>query len=136
MADCNKSTVTQVQADRLLMPPLPSPSRVNGAKVETMTLRSRKNKRKVEPEGVVTTTEDTTDTTDTTKKPEDDLPPIKPLTKAERRIFPGIELGPRLFETMTPEEVELWRELEPQAGDHTLTVEEVDKLCDALYRVL
>ncbi|KAI8692580.1 hypothetical protein NCS56_00015000 [Fusarium sp. Ph1] len=120
----------------------------------TMKLRPRKNKKKDKPEPVATTTDtitgtdatdandkpdtkkpedDTKESEDETKKPEDDLPPIKPLNRRERLLFPGI-MPTWLFETMTPEEVELWRELAPQTGDRMLTVDEVDKLCEEFYR--
>ncbi|EEU44067.1 uncharacterized protein NECHADRAFT_74091 [Fusarium vanettenii 77-13-4] len=129
----------------------------------TMTLRSqkKKNKNKDKPGSVAASTDTTTGTDateandnadsekpedgtkeseDDTKEQEDDLPPIKPLTEQERLLLPGIRINDPvpdptwLFETMTPEEAELWRELAPQAGDRMLTVDEVDKLCDEFYK--
>ncbi|KAH7250720.1 hypothetical protein B0J15DRAFT_550492 [Fusarium solani] len=160
MAD-DENTKTQAEEDRLLMPPPPrpatrrtrsSPKKASPQKTAefTMKLRPRKNKNKDKPEPVATTTDtdtntgtdatDANDNTDTkkpeddtkeseddTKKPEDeDLPPLKPLNWRERLLFPGI--------MPTPEEVELWRELAPQAGDRMLTVDEVDKLCEEFYK--
>ncbi|KAM6538281.1 hypothetical protein FALCPG4_000156 [Fusarium falciforme] len=152
MAD-DENTKTQADEDRLLMPPPPrpatrrtrsSPKKASPQKTAefTMKLRPRKNKSKDKTELVATTTgtNNDTDNTDTkkakddTKKPEDeDLPPIKPLNRRERLLFPGI-MPTWLFETMTPEEVELWRELASQAGDRMLTVDEVDKLCEEFYK--
>ncbi|UPK97898.1 hypothetical protein LCI18_008833 [Fusarium solani-melongenae] len=138
-----------------------SPNKASPQKIAefTMKLRPRENRNKDNPEPVATTTgtdantgtdatdasdkpdtkkpeDDTKESDGDTKKPEDeDLPPIKPLTRRERLLFPGIL--PKytwLFETMTPEEVELWRELAPQAGDRMLTVDEVDNLCDEFYK--
>ncbi|KAI8724460.1 hypothetical protein NCS52_00015200 [Fusarium sp. LHS14.1] len=126
----------------------------------TMTLRSQKSKNKKKgkgkkkPEPVAASADTDTDTDateandnvdsegpdDDTKEQEDDLPPIEPLTEQERLLFPGIRINDPepeptwLFETMTPEEAELWRELAPQAGDRMLTVDEVDKLCDEFYK--
>ena len=162
MAD-DENTKTQAEEDRLLMPPPPrpathrtrsSPNKASPQKAAefTMKLRPRKNKNKDNPEPVATTTNtdintgtDATDANDKpdTKKPEDDtkesededLPPIKPLSRRERLLFPGIMPTSRwLFETMIPEEVELWRELAPQAGDGMLTVDEVDNLCEEFYK--
>ncbi|KAJ4320317.1 hypothetical protein N0V84_005918 [Fusarium piperis] len=148
MAD-NGNAITQAQADRLLMPPprrpdtprrkpkRASPNKTKSKNTGTVALRSRKNKDKDEPEPVATTTETTTKTT----KKEDDLPSIEPLTEEEKLLFHGIEQDPieqdpRPIKTMTPEEGELWRELEPQAGDRMLTVDEVDKMCDDFYKEL
>lgn len=161
MAD-DENTKTQAEEDRLLMPPPPrpatrrtrsSPKKASPQKIAefTMKLRSRNNKDKDKPEPVGTTSDtgantgtdakDANDNTDTkkpdgdTKKPEDVIPAIKPLTRRERLLFPGIlPEHTWLFETMTPEEVELWRKLESEAGDHMLTVDEVDKLCDEFYK--